>query len=338
MSQKLLFVICLFLIGSFSSFAQIVTGSEVIASSGNSYASKDLMADWTVGESIIFSGQYANGIVSQGFQQPMICRTLPIIGSINETSCLNAYTLTVTAGFHYYQWKLEKGFIVNHKTNQYNPVEEGNYTVLVGDSTGCLVPTKSIYVDLSAKNIVPTVIVHGTTDKDTLIESTPAATYQWYLVTSENENPRAIIGATNKSYKPIISGKYYVKINTHENCVSYSLRHDLKTNVTVDLNRFAVIKTDSTIELTPLSFYSYKIDVYPNPAKGKIFIDYESPEKNTVQLEFYNIHGILIDSRKVSNHTGKFHKEFDELNFPTGPYLLKIKDKENTLVKSIILE
>ncbi|MDX2189812.1 MAG: T9SS type A sorting domain-containing protein [Bacteroidota bacterium] len=313
-----------------------------ITNAGNSVTVNNQNYSWSVGEAIIFTGAYNTGFATQGFHQPMICKVIPTIVETNQTNCFAPYTLTVAKGFSKYQWFIGKSTIANGRSEVYLPIKNGKYSVFVGDSTGCFFTAASVNVDLNAKNIKPTVAVSGIVNSDTLLSSSKAATYQWYIIGTDGVH-RAIVGATGQTYKPIYLGTYYVKINTSDNCVAYSDPYTLTNNAMDPLNRYTFESTDSTIIIEkqkPIEKISeHVLAVYPNPARGDfINVKYQSPENNTVTMNLYNVLGYVVSSQSVKNDKGKFEIKYNRNDLPVGKYILNLVDGDKKIVQSIVFE
>ena len=327
-----------FNIGFFSiGFAQVKQDLTVIASAGNSYKSNDIWVDWTLGETIILYGDANNAIkISQGFQQPMVCKSIPILNLITKGTCKNAYLLTVNSGFDYYRWNFENGFIVNHKTNNYIPVENGNYSATVGDSTGCLITSNIKSVDFQTKNIKPIISISSTNELDTMLTSSEAETYQWYFMSKIG--PKAIINANSKNYKPLISGEYFVKINLKDYCVAISDFINVKASNDNEHLKFEVLYKDSTIKFELKNLVKNDFKLYPNPAKDNINIDYFSSDAEFIVFEIYNIYGILLLKEQKPNSNGNFSYNIKNLYYPNGIYIFKLIANNKTITQNFVIE
>jgi hypothetical protein len=330
-------------IGVFAQSSKITTKSQgtglVIASSANVATLSGVVYTYSIGEAIIFTGANPNGFLTQGFQQPMICKDFPVIAATNQQSCSLPYTLQVTAGFNKYQWKVGNSIIASGRDAVYNPVKDGSYTVLVGDSTGCVLNASPISVDLSAKNIVPTIAVYGlNVVTDTLLVSSPAATYQWYVILEDGSH-KVIMGATTISYRPLFRATYYVQISTADNCVAYSVPYILN-NANLD----PLSKADLEIENESVTIkkrkriIEHKLEVFPIPSRDKFTVRYESPEKNTVFMKLYNVLGVVVSLQSIKNENGQFDFNYERGDLPSGKYILDVVDGDKKSIQNLILE
>lgn len=251
------------LIGSAGSFG--LNGSETHA--------------WTIGEAVVFTGTNIGYNFTQGFHQPMVCKTFPVIGSSNETSCLLPYTLSTTGIFDVYRWKTNNKIIGDQKSNTYLPTKNAMYAVFVGDSTGCVLVSSFFSVDLSGKNILPIITTEGSATNDTILKTTTFSSYQWYIISPDGTH-RAIVGETNSSLKPYFMASYYVKINTSDQCVSYSAPYTPINDKLEPFGRYVFETSDSTINLNKFrKINEAKLAVYPIPVQKEFTVDFESPFK-----------------------------------------------------------
>lgn len=334
---KFLFFIIFVSFSQFNRIAKIST--QIIGTSGNEAISGGNNYMWTVGELVVFTALSGSQSLTQGFHQPMICKAFPTVGSFNESSCVLPYTLTTTSIFHLYRWYRSNTYIASEKTSTYLPVKNGNYSVLVGDSTGCMLTTSLIGVDFSSKNITPIITVSGpSVAEDTTIGTSTFASYQWYVIASDGVH-RAIVGATQQNYRPYFRATYYVKINTTDQCVSYSAPYIIQNPNFQPLNRFVFTQDNETIDLkTYRQIMEHKMVVYPVPIRSNYSVDIESPQQNDVILSLYNASGQLVSSQTVKNIGGKLILNYKREDLSSGKYMLSVQDGDKKHVQGLIFE
>lgn len=342
MKSKKLHIVLWFLCVSISVHSQYGVPQKLstmaVVSASHAVTVNDWHISWSAGEPIIFTGAESQVFLTQGFHQPMVCKATPVISAHNQTSCVLPYVLSVTSVFHVYRWYLGNSFIANAPAHVYNPVQNGNHRVLVGDSTGCVLFSELERVDLSAKNSIPTVVAQGTPQWDTLLVSSPAASYQWFVVTPDNVH-RAIVGETSQNYRPYYNGVYYVKVHTHDECVSVSDYFVVNNTGWDNIIRHDFEKTDSTIKIIKINFFTrHKLKVWPIPAHQNINIEYESPELNTVALQIFDVKGVMVHSKSIKNEKGKIETQYNNEHLPTGKYILKVIDGDKHSIQSMIFE
>lgn len=339
--MKILFYILIFSTAAFAQYgAPAKEAPHALGSASNHGLDGTNTHMWSIGESVVFTGtDNASWNFTQGFHQPMICKTFPIITSFNQTSCSLPYTLTTTSVFNVYRWKVGNRFIGEQKSNVYLPIKNGDYRVFVGDSTGCVLLSTPIAVNFSGKEIIPIITTQqNTISQDTLLKTTTFASYQWYVITPDGQH-RAIVGATGQVFRPYFSASYYVKVNTIDQCIAYSASYTPINNSLESFTRYVFESTDSTINFSMFrKIYEPKLAVYPIPVLKDFTVDLESPNQNVVQMVVYNAEGKLVNMKSAKNNFGKLLVKFDRDDFPSGKYMLTVTDGDKQFVKGLIFE
>ncbi len=121
-----------------------------------------------------------------------------------------------------------------------------------------------------------------------------------------------------------------------------STYHFMKVDIEKNHAVLKVIRPDGTIvetinlALTTNSIINvsnkYKINVYPNPTKGKIIVEIKDYKKGTIEVK--NIKGQTLLTKQIANKK----TEFNLHGFPKGTYLIDVKIKNKSFRKKIILE
>ncbi|MCW3105308.1 MAG: Endonuclease [Bacteroidetes bacterium] len=123
---------------------------------------------------------------------------------------------------------------------------------------------------------------------------------------------------------PASPGNSYIAIRyRNTNCSSKWL--------TVSFDNVA-IRGSSTTGTGDVTNSSDNVTVYPNPAKGKFFID----AGNISGLEVFNLSGEKICSVTEPQHCGE--SEIDLSGYPAGIYFVRIKKEGSVISKKIILQ
>ncbi|GCC52765.1 hypothetical protein SanaruYs_30040 [Chryseotalea sanaruensis] len=78
--------------------------------------------------------------------------------------------------------------------------------------------------------------------------------------------------------------------------------------------------------ITSLEGTEYKAEVYPNPASTALYINFEKSSTNR-KIELTDMAGAILNKQSANTQT----TQFDVSSLQTGIYLLKIKDKDNTV-------
>lgn len=78
------------------------------------------------------------------------------------------------------------------------------------------------------------------------------------------------------------------------------------------------------------------LNIYPNPAKNRINIDFEVPSDDKVEFELLDLSGKLIYKTSTVPSEGLNKHGIDITQFPSASYLLKIVQGENSTIKQFI--
>jgi hypothetical protein len=82
----------------------------------------------------------------------------------------------------------------------------------------------------------------------------------------------------------------------------------------------------------------YRLEVYPNPARGQVSIRYELPEKMTVRAELYDFSGQLVSLVFAGRQTaGPQNLEWDAGTIPAGAYILRIAGEIGQASRVLVL-
>lgn len=71
------------------------------------------------------------------------------------------------------------------------------------------------------------------------------------------------------------------------------------------------------------------INIYPNPAMNKIFVDLQNVDFGNATLEIYSLEGRLLQKQSAATNSVS---EIDLQSLPSGMFLLKIRDKDHHVV------
>ena len=178
------------------------------------------------------------------YQYVSTCDPLQVSIIGNNPICAGTsttYTANVTGGNggYTYSWNVA-GQIGNSIT--ISPTVNKNYTVYVTAPKACATVSASINVIV---NPLPVVTITGPTSFCTggtaflTANCSTAVSYQWYKTGTSN----LIVGATNSTYIPTVSGNYYVKVTDANGCTKQAANY----NVTVNASPPANAGADKTI-------------------------------------------------------------------------------------------
>ena len=152
--------------------------------------------------------------------------------------CSGSSTTLTAGGSSSYSWSVGP----TTATYTVSPVSNTTYTV-TGTLNGCT-SSASQMVTVKALPQIPVI-----TEKASMLSSTAASSYQWYLDGSE------ISGASSQSYTPTVTGTYSVKITGTNGCSASSADFHII---------FFGVNEQSKENL---------IQIAPNPSEGLFYID-----------------------------------------------------------------
>lgn len=160
---------------------------------------------------------------------------------------------------------------------------------------GC---TDSAVLDLTIITGLNTAIIQNST---VLTASQPGLTYQW--VDCDN-NYAPVVGSTNQSFDPFVSGNYAVVISG-SGCVDTSV-------CTIVLVTTSIVDND----------FGNSLEVYPNPTDGIVTINLGEVQENL------DVIVLDISGRIISNHSVGAVSEFElEIKGETGMYFIELHSK-----------
>jgi hypothetical protein len=152
-----------------------------------------------------------------------------------------------------------------------------------------------------------------TQNGDTLTSSANTGN-QWYL------DGVLISGATGKQHVAVYTGTYTVVVSVNE-CGS------------APSNGILVLPVSVNSDKANRSF-----DIYPNPNTGEFNIKVETLTSEVFNIEIYNSLGSLIWKQENVTVNGTFTKHVVLTDSPSGMYMVKLRNNDNTIVKKLIIK
>jgi plastocyanin len=217
----------------------------------------------------------------------------------------NTYSVTAVSGAASYTWTLPSGWSGTSTTATITTTATnagGIISVKAANSCGS---SASQTLTVTSNTVDTSVTRSGAM----LTANATAASYQWINCS----NNSAISGQTAQSFTPSTSGSYAV-IVTKNGC------SDTSNCYAVNIVGVAENAAEAAISL------------YPNPAKGKLFIQSDKHEISTI--EFYN----LVGERSYHNVLNSFKTEIDLSGMPKGIYFVKITTQHSNYTKRIVVQ
>ena len=336
--RSIMFIVPVLIIAFFATRADgqsKILGTQTLSAAGNAASLDEETIEWNLGEPIIETGINADFNLTQGFEQPMVCRKRPAISGFNLEDCSKPFYLEVQHGFDVYHWYLDNSYVVNQSNNIYYPFSGGEFKVNAGDSSGCYVPATTMVFDYSKRQKSVAVLISGNSIEDTLLTAETASDYQWYVVNSTDGKLLAIKGATNKTYRPYFNGLYVVKTNKNTDCVSYSANYTVNNKNWQNILRYKVNMEDSVINLSKIQL----VDVFPVPTfNNTVSIQYYNPAIKITAFRLYNNVGVLLDEQSFSLPLSALNLQYHKPLLPKGNYHLSIQTEGGMILKNIIFQ
>ena len=208
-----------------------------------------------------------------------------------------------------YSWS-PAGMVSNPQV--YNPVAFLNTTTqfTVAAANGLMQATAEIQIPVAAKPETPTI-----EQTETQLTSSATSGNQWYNYEG------AIEGAVNQVYVPLTTNSYYVVVNSDNGCMSDPSEH---VNVA-----FVGVNTPAK---------SGALNVYPNPFRNQLNIDFGVNQQGKVKISLLNLLGQEISSIEESTFTSGNHSiTFNASGLMPGIYFLKMESGNGTDVKKVVL-
>jgi hypothetical protein len=188
------------------------------------------------------------------------------------------------------------------------PSATATYTVTGTDANGCT-NTDQVTVTVYPTPAAPVI----TASMDTLF-STPAADYLWFL------NGSSLGGQTNDFLVVTANGTYTVEITDANGCTNTSAAYVFNTLGQTSIQN------------------DLKVEVYPNPFNNQTFINIQSPNAGTAQVQVFDAIGKLVSTRQVNVQSGdnRFVLNGNDFGANSGIYFITIVNGNETITMRVI--
>ena len=208
-----------------------------------------------------------------------------------------------------YQWFFNGAPISGATSINYSAFDQGNYSVVVNDGS-CSATSLDTLITIFSLPAVPVISQSGS-----VLTSTVATTYQWYL------NGSPIVGETSQTYSVTANGSYTVLTSNAAGCEEISAPWIVTTTDIASLQN------------------SNEVNIYPNPYSEFTTIQLNILENANVLVEVYNVLGEKIQTiLNTVLSAGNYKYDFGakKLGYTSGIYFVKIMiDNKVSVIKII---
>ena len=82
-----------------------------------------------------------------------------------------------------------------------------------------------------------------------------------------------------------------------------------------------------------------KLKAFPNPAKEYVMLDYSLHEKGNVNIEIFNMHGLLIERISQGlHHPGDYNFRINIQHLASGTYICRVWQNNESVTQKIIVK
>lgn len=228
-----------------------------------------------------------------------------------ESVCAGGTVQLSVTGALSYRWYPNEGLSCNTCSNPTATLSHNIvYTVEGKTQEGCTA-RDSISLELSPPAEKPEITVTN----ESILTSTPAATYQWQL------DNKPIPEAIGQVYEAVTSGTYTVRTANQAGCTA------LSSPVTVVLR---------TSDVSASQVAAPQIKLYPLPSTGNFTVEVLCPAMTKLSVDIRDLFGRVVYT--TSSAPAMLHRLPVELHTAPGIYLLVTHIQENCFVREIIIQ
>jgi photosystem II stability/assembly factor-like uncharacterized protein len=203
-----------------------------------------------------------------------------------------------------YQWRNNGTPISGATAATYTAASSGAYTVVVTGNGGCTRTSNSIQITVNSSPPTPAITWNGSQ----LSTTATGVSYKWYL------NGAIIPSATSAAHTPTAIGTYRLMV-TANGCSSTSNDYTL-----------VVTNTNSSAALS-----RYQAQVFPNPAKNILTVQFTETPEITLTIQLLNSLGKVVKTISTKNKITTIPVE----QLSSGLYLLSIQGEGYQQIKKI---
>ena len=247
----------------------------------------------------------------EGPAKPLISAGSSVILSVNNPS-----VVLTSSSANAYLWS------TGSVTRSITATTEGGYRVTVTGTNGCKATSNEVAVLANGCTPPPspTITLSGpsviTTGQSVVLTANISGGYLWST------------GATTRSIAVSSNGSYTVRSYNKGGCFSTSL----PVNVTVVLTRQG---NSSNADVSKEQLNQF--NVYPNPVKDQLNIDFDQTESKNITIQLIDIVGREIQRLELTTVIGKNSIQMDVSAFSKGIYFAILKsDNQSQAIKLVV--
>ena len=152
-----------------------------------------------------------------------------------------------------------------------------------------------------------------------------------------------------KQTSPVSSAWTYVTVNTN----SYSLtgltsggvyRWQIYTVCDANFTNYSgfssptVFNTPSSSRITSNELVGIKLNIFPNPTRGVLNINFVVEEFDKFELTIIDAYGKIVYNELCKGFSGEYTRKVDLINQPKGIYMVQIRTRDSLISKRLVLQ
>jgi hypothetical protein len=153
------------------------------------------------------------------------------------------------------------------------------------------------------------------TQAGNVLSSSVSTGIQWYL------NGSPISGANSQTYTPTQPGTYKVVTISAQGCMLSTNEINYVVTAVVNVNANEI-----------------KLQASPNPNNGQFFLEFEVTGRDDLSISIINTLGQQVYNNSYPNFSGKFSKQINAGNLPSGVYTLRIHHDKKAYIRKLVIE
>lgn len=275
--------------------------------------------------------QNAAGCVLQSSDKVVVVNNTPapatVTSSITASIFCTGGTVVLTSSAPSGNLWYKNGSLISGATGvTYNVTDSGSYTVRVSGSPCASAPSApkvyALYPKPVTSSITGSTASNNNKTENYSVTATAGSSYTWTVTNGTQTS------GTNTSSIQVKWGS--------ANTGSLTVRETASTGCKADVMSLNVTLTPPAgiDEVTTLG----GLKVYPNPADQVIWIEFESMQKQPVEVSLINIIGQKMASDKVTAFSGHYKQQLNVNDLPKGVYFVEVKGESVSRQVKIVIQ